>query len=66
MPKCDLNKVALLLYFSIKLLCYFIEIKLQHGCFLVNLLHIYEHLSRTAATSKMERFVTIDTGKGST
>ena len=31
MPKCDFNK----------LLCNFIEIALQHGCFPVNLLHIF-------------------------
>ena len=32
-PKCDFNKVALL--------CNFIEITLRHGCFPVNLLHIF-------------------------
>ena len=31
MPKCDFNKVA----------CNFIEITLRHGCFPVNLLHIF-------------------------
>ena len=31
MPKCDFNKVA----------CNFIEIALGHGCFPVNLLHIF-------------------------
>ena len=33
MPKCDVNKVALL--------CNFIEIILRHGCSPVNLLHIF-------------------------
>ena len=33
MPKCDFNKVALL--------CNFVEIALRHGCFPVNLLHIF-------------------------
>ena len=34
MPKCDFNKVALQL----------IEIAFQHGCSLVNLLHIFRNL----------------------
>ena len=33
MPKCNFNKVALL--------CNFIEITLRHGCYPVNLLHIF-------------------------
>ena len=32
--------------FATLLLCNFIEITLQHGCSLVNLLHILEHLLR--------------------
>ena len=35
MPKCDFNKVALQLLFN------FIEVALWHGCFPVNLLHIF-------------------------
>ena len=39
MPKCDFNNVAL--QHSMKLLCDFIEITLQHRCTPMNLLHIF-------------------------
>ena len=41
MPKCDLNYVACRSVISIKLLSNLIEITLWHGCFPVNLLHVF-------------------------
>ena len=50
MPKRDFNKVA----------CNYIEIILWHGCFPVNLMHVfgffsYEQLWRAASVTRLEK-----------